>query len=358
MASHIFLAGLAAEGAVLRAVLGEMAAQPAHIAGLTLVEATAGPWPVAVRQTGAAAAGVVVQLSPDQRNRLDFALRALAMTPDDLPDDGGVTYLGQGCEPMFGTDAAVLAVVLAFLEDILPLQGMGQPPNPARRLGPALVRAASRVRARAPAPSALRHNMAVGDLHQQAWRQPYAQFFAVEEYDLSWRRFDGSFSQTATRAAFISGDAVTVLPYDPQRDRVLVIEQFRAGPLARGDAQCWQIEAIAGRVDPFETPEDAARREAVEEAGLILTDLLPVGTYYPSPGAKSEFLYSYLALTDLPDGCAGVFGVADEVEDIRGHLISFDRLMDLVTSGEIATAPLILTALWLQRERARLMQGR
>ena len=52
-----------------------------------------------------------------------------------------------------------------------------------------------------PAPSALRHNMAVGDLHQQAWRQPYAQFFAVEEYDLSWRRFDGGFSQTATRAA-------------------------------------------------------------------------------------------------------------------------------------------------------------
>ena len=50
--------------------------------------------------------------------------------------------------------------------------------------------------------------------------------------------------------------------------------------------------------------------------------------------------------------------MADEVEDIRGHLISFDRLMELVASGEIATAPLILTALWLQRERARLRQGR
>lgn len=41
-------------------------------------------------------------------------------------------------------------------------------------------------------------------------------------------------------------------------------------------------------------------------------------------------------------------------EDIRGHLLSFDRLMALVASGEIENAPLILTALWLQRERPAL----
>ena len=138
------------------------------------------------------------------------------------------------------------------------------------------------------------------------------------------------------------------------RDRVVVVEQFRAGPMARGDAECWQIEAIAGRVDGGETPLAAARREAVEEAGLVLDRLIEVARYYPSPGAVSEFLYSYVAVTDLPDGVAGVFGVAGEAEDIRGHLISFDRLMDLVASGEVQNAPLILTALWLQRERARL----
>jgi nudix-type nucleoside diphosphatase (YffH/AdpP family) len=200
----------------------------------------------------------------------------------------------------------------------------------------------------------LRRATAAGDIVTHARRLPYAQFFAVEEYDLSWRRFDGAHSPNTTRAAFVSGDAVTVLPYDPKRDLVLVVEQIRAGPFARGDRQTWQIEAIAGRVDPFETPEQAARREADEEAGLTLTELIPVAQYYPSPGAKTEFLYSYVALTNLPDGCAGVFGLAEEAEDIRGHLISFDRLMALVASGEIANAPLILTALWLQRERARL----
>lgn len=354
MAGQVFLAGLAADPALRRALLGDQATEPARMAGLALVAAAAGPWPVAVRRAGSEVAGVFLQLSHAQQGRLDFALRALALVPDDLPDGHGTTYLGHGAGAISGTDASVMAVVLAYLEDVLPLQGAHEAGDLARRLGPALVRAASRIRAGASAPAAVRRATAAGDIRQHARRLPYAQFFAVEEYDLSWRRFDGTFSEIATRAAFLSGDAVTVLPYDPARDLVLVVEQFRAGPLARGDGQCWQIEAIAGRVDPFETPQDAARREAIEEAGLTLTDLLPVAQYYPSPGAKTEFLYSYVALTDLPDGCAGIFGVADEVEDIRGHLISFDRLMDLVTSGEVANAPLILTALWLQRERPRL----
>ena len=126
------------------------------------------------------------------------------------------------------------------------------------------------------------------------------------------------------------------------------------GPLARGDHQMWSIEAIAGRIDPGETPQDAARREAEEEAGLTLGGLLEVAQYYPSPGAISEYLYSYVALTDLPEGSAGVFGLAEEAENIRGHLITFDRLMELVASGEVSNAPLILTALWLARERPQL----
>ena len=240
-----------------------------------------------------------------------------------------------------------------LIEDIAALHGLEPAEAVAARLGPMAVRAASRARVMS-APTALRFGAGPKDVVVAERRQPYAKFFALEEYDVSWRRFDGGMSDSVTRAAFVSGDAVTVLPYDPRRDLVLVVEQFRAGPLARGDRQCWQIEAVAGRVDPGETPEAAARREAVEEAGLALSDLIEVARYYPSPGAVSEFIYSYVALVDLPDGVAGVFGMAEEAEDIRTHLLTFERLMTLVGSGEIENAPLILTALWLQRERGRL----
>ena len=182
----------------------------------------------------------------------------------------------------------------------------------------------------------------------------HAGFFGLDLWTLRHRRFDGRMSPKLRREVFVMGDAVTVLPYDPARDRVLLIEQLRMGPLGRGDPLPWQLEAIAGRIDPGETPEAAARREAVEEAGLLLGALEQVAEYYPTPGAVTEYLYSYVALCDLPDGVAGVHGAAAEAEDIQGHLVSFDRLVELLASGEIGNAPLLLTVLWLQRERARL----
>lgn len=355
MTSRIFLAGLAAEAGLLDRILGSCPVTPLRAAGLTLVEAQNGPWPVAIRAPAQSLEGILLELEAGPAARLDFVMQSLGMRPEPLPELAAQTYLGLGERPMARVAPVDLAVVDSTVADILELRSSLSPRTVAARLFPMLVRAASRLRAAAGAhPTSLRHEAGADDIRMARKRFPYAFFFAVEEYDLSWRRFAGAQSETVTRAVFLSGDAVTVLPYDPVRDRVLVVEQFRAGPLARGDRQCWQLEAIAGRVDPFETPETAARREAVEEAGLALSDLIPVSSYYPSPGAVGEYLYSYVALTDLPDGSAGVFGVEGEAEDIRGHLISFEQMMAMVASGEIENAPLILTALWLQRERSRL----
>jgi nudix-type nucleoside diphosphatase (YffH/AdpP family) len=222
------------------------------------------------------------------------------------------------------------------------------------RLGSLRVEAAGRVRAQEQerGPSALR--IGSGEVEAEPPEPKHAGFFGLDVLRLRHRRFDGSMSPWLTREVFVAGDAVTVLPYDPKRDRVLLIEQMRVGPFGRGDPMPWQLEAIAGRIDPGETAEDAARREAVEEAGLVLGALEKVAGYYPTPGAVTEYLYSYVALCDLPDGVAGVFGATEEAEDIQGHLMTFEGFVALMASGEISNAPLLLTGLWLQRERARL----
>lgn len=221
-----------------------------------------------------------------------------------------------------------------------------------RRLASLRVEAASRVRAADAAARGLRAGSGV--VKAESPEPSHAGFFAVNVHRLRHGRFDGGQSSWLTREVFVVGDAVTVLPYDPVRDRVLLIEQFRMGPFGRGDPLPWQLEAIAGRIDPGETPETAARREAVEEAGLVLGRLEKVAEYYPTPGAVAEYLYSYVALCDLPDGVAGIFGAVEEAEDIKGHLLSFDRMVDLMAAGEIGNAPLLMTVMWLQRERARL----
>ncbi len=363
----VFLYGTLCHPPLLETVLQrKVELHPATLRDHAIFRRAGGDGPVLVPAPGETAAGqIATGLSDEDMARLAFftglygatrgtvtvdapdPVEAVIWRADAVPASSGAPWRLEDWVARWG------AVTVAAIGDAMALYGQAEPRAVGARMAHMMVRGASRLRA-AGGPADLRRATRPGDIAVSARRQPYANFFAVEEYDLRFRRFDGSMSDEVNRAVFISGDAVTVLPYDPLRDRVLLIEQFRAGPFARGDDQPWLLEAIAGRVDPGETPEEAARREAREEAGLTLGELLPIGSYYPSPGAKAEYLYSYVALVDLPDGVAGTFGVANEAEDIRGHLVPFDRLMDLVASGEVDNAPLLVSVLWLQRERSRL----
>lgn len=286
-----------------------------------------------------------IVLGPEQPDeRLAFYCAVTGADPASLaPGAAGLN----GAEAWAMTEALAEAVMACFGH--LPASRVRQ------RLAALRVQAASRMRAEARLNT--RPRPPNGDVIVQSRTQAYAGFFALELVEITHPRFDGRTSPTLRREVFLAGDAVTVLPYDPVRDRVLVIEQLRIGPLGRGDPMPWQIEAIAGRIDPGETPEDAARREAVEEAGLTLGRLEKVGEYYPTPGAVSEYLYSYVAICDLPDAAAGIFGAEDEAEDIRGQLWSRAELMAALARGEIGNAPLMLTAFWLEREADRLRRA-
>ena len=114
------------------------------------------------------------------------------------------------------------------------------------------------------------------------------------------------------------------------------------------------LVALLIRCQPGETVADGAVRETTEEAALSLQALHPIGRYYASPGAVSEYLMSYVAIADLPDAAQGVNGLETEAEDIRSHVISYARLMDLVATGEVENAPLLISAQWLALNRDRL----
>ncbi len=365
MSDHFFY-GTLCHPPLLAAVLGRaVPAEPAYLPGFSVLAEASGRFPLLRADPAGRAPGVLVRgLSAADRARLDDYAASFAFDAELHPVGGtqAVVYVPPpgrrqpgGAWDLAAWAARLGPAAVATAADVMAALARGEPAERVRARYPQmLARGASRVRAAAGGPTEVRRAMAPGDVAVACADQPWAGFFAVDRYDLAFRRFGGGMSPVVERTVFISADAVTVLPYDPVRDRVLMIEQFRPGPFARGDAQCWSLEAIAGRIDPGETPEAAARREAVEEAGLTLGPMHRVAGYYPSPAGKSEYLYSYVALTDLPDGIAGVHGVEGEAEDIRGHLVPFDSLMALVQSGEIANAPLILTAFWLALNRDRL----
>jgi ADP-ribose pyrophosphatase len=365
-----FFYGTLCHAPLLRIVLGhDMVARPAQLPDHAVYLAQGQAFPLIVPEPGAQADGVLVQgLSAEDVARLDFYEGGFSYDTEDRVLACGTVArvyvaqpgLWQTGAPWSLSDwqARFGAVVTQTAHDFMALHGQHPPEAVLRRYQHMLVRGASRLRAQAaPRRDILRRPPAPDAVQVLAKRTPYANYFAVEEYDLRYRRFDGALSNPVTLAAFVSGDAATVLPYDPVRDRVLVIEQFRMGVHARGDANPWLIEAIAGRVDAFETPADCARREALEEAGLILGALIEIAGFYPSPGAKIEYCTTFVGIADLPDDAAGLGGLLAETEDIRSHVISFDDLMRVIASPEGGNAPLILTAMWLAANRERLRAG-
>ncbi|HSK40940.1 MAG TPA: NUDIX domain-containing protein [Arenibaculum sp.] len=176
---------------------------------------------------------------------------------------------------------------------------------------------------------------------------PFKGYFQIDRFRLRHRKFTGGWTGEMEREVFERGHAAAVLLYDPVRDAVVLIEQFRIGAYAAG-RDPWLLEVVAGIVDDGETPEDVARRETREEAGCDVTELIPIADFLASPGASSETIKLYCGRVDAAvDG--GVFGLAEEHEDIRVKILPVAEAIALLDGGTLTNAPLIIALHWLAR---------
>jgi ADP-ribose pyrophosphatase len=178
-------------------------------------------------------------------------------------------------------------------------------------------------------------------------------FYQFDLLSLEHERFDGGWTGPLRRELLVQRSAVAVLPYDPVADRVVLVEQFRAGCID-GPGEPWLIEVVAGLKEAGETPETVAAREIHEETGLTATGRMEfVCRYRASPGGTSEQVDVYVAEIAAPAE-GGLFGAADEDEDIRTHLVAADEVFAMARDGRITAANSIIPILWLELNRERL----
>lgn len=295
----------------------------------------------------------------DARARLLFYAAVHGVAPDTQADAQRLALMGTALGGrVFDAPLAPrwLDIWRAAASEIVDLLGVQSSAEVQSRLNMIWSRADARVRARS-APRDSLGGFDESNLNIQSTKRPYARFFAVEDYVFSHDRFDGTDSGSLDRACFIAADAVTVLPYDPVRDCVMVVEQVRVSPIGRADPSPWLPEPVAGRIEPGDTPESTAYKETWEEAGLTLSALHAVADYYPSTGAFSEYVYSFIGIADLPEGAAGLGGLATEGEDIRGHIMPRTELLALIAQGRAPVGTLQLSAFWLELNLGRLRQS-
>lgn len=183
----------------------------------------------------------------------------------------------------------------------------------------------------------------------------YRGFFKLDAYHLEHECFDGG-SMTIRREHLERGDAIAMLLYDPQADEVLLIEQFRIGPAVRGD-NAWLVEIVAGMIDPGEKPEEAARREAIEEAGYEPREVKHLGRFYSTPGGSSERIDLYLGMIDKSAPVADGGGMKHEHEDIRPFWLARQEAMQWLGSGRINSGAPMLALLLAFGSAAALPTG-
>ncbi len=192
------------------------------------------------------------------------------------------------------------------------------------------------------------------DIELKPIERAYDGFFKINIYRFHHALFSGGKSVEVKREILERGHAVAVLPYDPATDQVLLIEQVRIGALASKQSP-WLLECIAGMADGSTDYEDVAKREAFEEAGIELNELEFMMSYLSSPGGTTERLYLYLARTDLADYEGGIFGLDNEDEDIKTHVMSYDEAMLRLERGEIDNAATVISLQWLALNKQRIL---
>lgn len=175
----------------------------------------------------------------------------------------------------------------------------------------------------------------------------FSGYLRVDRYRLSHELYAGGQSATLIREVIERGQVAAILPVDPRRDAVVLIEQFRPGAMA-GGWQPWLIECVAGVIEDSERAEDVARREAEEEAGCTIDRLVKVHRFLSTPGVSSESVDLFFGRTDSA-GRDGIYGLADEGEDVRARVVPVEHAVSLLDDGSVVNAITIIALHWLAR---------
>lgn len=179
-------------------------------------------------------------------------------------------------------------------------------------------------------------------------------FFKMHELHIKHRKFDGNWTPQLNRELFHRGRAAAAVVYDPKLHAIGLIEQFRVGAID-SELSPWCLEVVAGVVEPDESIDDLIKRELKEEAGIHEAELIPISTYYSSPGGCNEKIHLYCALADL-NAAEGNFGLDAEHEDIYFHVFPADDVFRDMLQGRTNNAATLIGLQWLQLNYERLQK--
>ena len=170
----------------------------------------------------------------------------------------------------------------------------------------------------------------------------YSGFFAVDNAHVRYELPSGEMSSVQPRLCVERGDSASVLLLDTDTQQLILVRQFRYPCVAHGNP--WPLEIAAGKVDPGETPEEAAIREVHEELGYQVKSLTKIGQFYSSPGGMSELNHIFFAAVTTADKIGEEGGL--EEEGVYLERLSIAQALDLLNKQLIVDGKALVALQW------------
>ena len=172
----------------------------------------------------------------------------------------------------------------------------------------------------------------------------YSGFFSLNKYEFIHQKHDGGWTDTVDREIFSGAHVATLLPYDPIKKEIILIQQFRAGVLSRYDEN-YLLEIVAGIIDEGENPEQTARRECFEETGCEVKKIHPIQSYFPAPGSSESYYHIYLGEIQAFEG-ERIKGLDKENEDILVKSFKVDEVRQMLKEKKIINGLTLVALQW------------
>ena len=172
----------------------------------------------------------------------------------------------------------------------------------------------------------------------------YSGFFNLNKYEFVHKKHDGNWTNTVEREVFSGAEVSGLLPYDPIKNEIILLQQFRAGALSRYDKD-YLYEIVAGIINKNEKAEETAKRECIEETGCKVKKITPILSYFPAPGSSESYYHLYLGEINSFDG-KRIMGLEDENEDILVKSFKIDEVRQLLKEKKIMNGLTLIALQW------------
>ena len=161
----------------------------------------------------------------------------------------------------------------------------------------------------------------------------YKGFFEMNELSFIHKRYNGTWSNEIKREIFTGSQVASLLPYDPIKKEIILIQQFRTGAISKYKGS-YLYEIVAGIIDKNETPEKTAARECYEETGCKVKKIIPIQSYFLSPGSSESYYHLYLGEVESFNGTR-IQGLEKEDEDILVSSFKVNKVRKMLDNNMI-----------------------